>query len=260
MLDIGVNLTSGQFAKDVDQVIERACKAGVNALMVTGTDVQESQRSIAFAREYPGYCWATAGVHPHNASSWNSQTAEQISALATMPEVVAVGECGLDFDRNFSTPAEQERAFSAQLALAADLNKPLFLHCRSAHDRFIALLRPWLAKVPGAVVHCFTGSREELHECLDLGLYIGITGWVCDERRGLELRAMLPEIPTERLLLETDAPYLLPRDLETKPKSRRNEPCYLPHIVSQVAGWRQQDVEWLKQVTENNARQLFRLA
>lgn len=134
MLDIGVNLTSGQFAKDVDQVIERARKASVNALMVTGTDVQESQRSIEFAREYPGYCWATAGVHPHNASSWNSQTATQISALAAMPEVVAVGECGLDFDRNFSTPAEQERAFSAQLALAADLNKPLFLHCRSAHD------------------------------------------------------------------------------------------------------------------------------
>ena len=106
----------------------------------------------------------------------------------------------------------------------------------------------------------YIALREELHECLDLGLYIGITGWVCDERRGLELRAMLPEIPTERLLLETDAPYLLPRDLETKPKSRRNEPCYLPHIVSQVAGWRQQDVEWLKQVTENNARQLFRLA
>ncbi|KKI42446.1 DNase TatD [Obesumbacterium proteus] len=259
MLDIGVNLTSSQFAKDVPQVVERARMAGVSAMLVTGTDVHESKRAIAMAQEYPDYCWATAGVHPHNASSWDQQCAEAIAALAALPEVVAVGECGLDFDRNFSTPDEQERAFTAQLALASELNKPLFLHCRSAHEKFISLLRPWLAKIPGAVVHCFTGSREELHECLDLGLYIGITGWVCDERRGLELRAMLPEIPTERLLLETDAPYLLPRDLENKPKSRRNEPCFLPHIVSQVAGWRQQDVEWLKQVTENNARQLFRL-
>ncbi len=115
---------------------------------------------------------------------------------------------------------------------------PVFLHCRDAHDRFLTLLKPWLEKIPGAVLHCFTGSRSEVQECLDLGLFIGITGWVCDERRGLELRELLPAIPAERLLLETDAPYLLPRDLKPKPASRRNEPAYLPHILASVAAWR----------------------
>lgn len=117
-------------------------------------------------------------------------TAAAVYELAREPEVVAIGECGLDFNRNFSTPQEQEAAFSAQLALAAELSMPVFLHCRDAHDRFLALLTPWLDKLPGAVVHCFTGSREEMRECVELGLFIGITGWVCDERRGLELRAL----------------------------------------------------------------------
>ncbi len=260
MLDIGVNLTSRQFAKDANDVVARARQAGVSGMMITGTNLKESGAALALARQHPGYCWSTAGVHPHDASSWNEATAQSIAQLAAMPEIVAVGECGLDFDRNFSTPAEQERAFDAQLALAAEVNKPVFLHCREAHGRFVAMLKPWLTRIPGAVVHCFTGSSDELMECLALGLHIGITGWVCDERRGLALRALLPDIPDDRLLLETDAPYLLPRDLEHKPKSRRNEPCFLPHIVRQVAGWRRQDASWLAQVTEDNARRLFRLA
>lgn len=260
MLDIGVNLTSRQFAQDADEVVSRARQAGVCGMMITGTSLKESNAALTLALRHPGFCWSTAGVHPHDASSWNDATTQGIARLAARPEIVAVGECGLDFDRNFSTPAEQERAFEAQLVLAAEVNKPVFLHCREAHACFIAMLKPWLDRIPGAVVHCFTGSRDELRQCLDLGLYIGITGWVCDERRGLELRALLPDIPDDRLLLETDAPYLLPRDLEPKPRSRRNEPCFLPHIVRQVAGWRRQDASWLGRVTEDNARRLFRLA
>lgn len=119
---------------------------------------------------------------------------------AAQPEVVAIGECGLDFNRNFSTPEEQERAFVAQLRIAADLNMPVFMHCRDAHERFMTLLEPWLDKLPGAVLHCFTGTREEMQACVAHGIYIGITGWVCDERRGLELRELLPLIPAEKLL------------------------------------------------------------
>ncbi|VEA61467.1 Deoxyribonuclease TatD [Serratia plymuthica] len=259
MFDIGVNLTSSQFAKDRPAVVERARAAGVNGLLITGTDLQESQVASDLAQQHAGYCWSTAGVHPHHASSWSEDAAAGIRQLAIRPEVVAIGECGLDFNRNFSTPEQQEEAFSAQLALAAELGMPVFLHCRDAHARFVALLAPWLDKLPAAVVHCFTGTAQELDHCLSLGLSIGITGWVCDERRGLELRALLPRIPADRLLLETDAPYLLPRDLHPKPASRRNEPCFLPHIVRQVAAWRQEDPEWLGQKTVENARRLFRL-
>lgn len=258
MFDIGVNLTSSQFAKDHAEVVFRSQQAGVTGMLLIGTNLDESEQALAMAQKYPG-CWSTAGVHPHAARKWQESTGIAIRKLAGAPEVVAIGECGLDFNRNFSTPAEQERAFTAQLALAADLMMPVFLHCREAHERFIALLDPWLDRLPGIVLHCFTGSEAEARECLARGLFIGITGWVCDERRGLELRELLPLIPAQQLLLETDAPYLLPRDLKPKPASRRNEPCHLPHILNQVAHWRGEDPDWLAQVTGKNARRLFRL-
>ncbi|QDX31686.1 3'-5' ssDNA/RNA exonuclease TatD [Dickeya poaceiphila] len=258
MFDIGVNLTSPQFRSDNEQVVARARQAGVTGLLLTGTNVEESEQACLLAAQYPDYCWATAGVHPHDASGWNDDTAALIHQLAAREQVLAIGECGLDFNRNFSTPQEQELAFSAQLAIAAECAMPVFLHCRDAHGRFMTLLTPWLDKLPTAVLHCFTGSGEELDECLRAGLMIGITGWVCDERRGLALRALLPQIPDERLLLETDAPYLLPRDLHPKPASRRNEPCFLPHIVRQVALWRGQDAEWLGRIVDENARRIFR--
>ncbi|WKZ92147.1 3'-5' ssDNA/RNA exonuclease TatD [Chimaeribacter arupi] len=260
MFDIGVNLTSPQFAKDRPEVIRRARAAGLTGMLLTGTNAAESAEAARLAAEHLGFCWSTAGVHPHEASGWNAQVEQQIRQLAAQPGVAAIGECGLDFNRNFSDPASQERAFSAQLALAAELQRPVFLHCRDAHARFIALLAPWMPQLPGVVVHCFTGTQPELEACLALGASIGITGWVCDERRGLALRDLLPLIPADRLLLETDAPYLLPRDLPEKPASRRNEPCFLPHIVQQVAARRGDDPEWLGKKTDDNARRLFRLA
>lgn len=258
MFDIGVNLTSSQFAHDRDDVVTRARAKGVSGMLLTGTNLHESEQAQRLAQHY-GRCWSTAGVHPHDSSRWTEETAGAIHHLASLPEVVAVGECGLDFNRNFSTPQEQERAFSAQLAIAAELSMPVFLHCRDAHTRFLALLTPWLDKLPGAVLHCFTGTESELQDCLNHGLSIGITGWVCDERRGLALRKLLPQIPAERLLIETDAPYLLPRDLSPKPASRRNEPAWLGHILSQIAGWRGEEVQWLEQITDDNVRQLFHI-
>ncbi|MDR7345601.1 TatD DNase family protein [Pantoea alhagi] len=259
MFDIGVNLTSTQFAKDREQVVTRAREAGLTGMLITGTNALESQQAQSLAQRHPDFCWSTAGIHPHHASEWSADTAATLRRLAESPQVVAIGECGLDFNRNFSAHNQQEYAFDAQLALAADLQMPVFLHCRDAHERFMAVLRPWLPRLSGAVVHCFTGTADELAECLAAGLSIGITGWVCDERRGMQLRELLPQIPAERLLLETDAPYLLPRDMRPRPTSRRNEPCFLPHIVQQVALWRGEEAAWLAQQTDANSRRLFRL-
>lgn len=258
MFDIGVNLTSSQFAKDTDAVVARAREAGVSGMLITGTSLEESMAACRLAHRYPA-CWTTAGVHPHDASHWQASTAGQLAALAADPRVVAIGECGLDFNRNFSTPAEQERAFSGQLALAAELKMPVFMHCREAHGRFLALLDPWLDKLPAAILHCFTGTEAEARECLARGLFLGITGWVCDERRGLELRALLPVIPAHQLLLETDAPWLLPRDMQPKPKSRRNEPAFLGHILQQVAAWRGEDPRWLEQTLDANVQRIFKV-
>lgn len=256
MFDIGVNLSSTQFDHDRDDVVARAKAAGVTQMLLTGTNLRESERVVAMAQRYPG-CWATVGVHPHDASSWSNDVESRLRHLASAPDVVAIGECGLDFDRNYSTPEEQERAFSAQLKLASELQLPVFMHCREAHSRFIALLDPWIERLPGGVLHCFTGNKDEAKACLDRGLYLGITGWVCDERRGLALREILPHIPADRLLLETDAPWLLPRTLLPRPKTRRNEPAFLAHIYEQVAHWRGEKLSVMHEQLEVNARRLF---
>lgn len=259
MIDIGLNLTSRQFDADREAVLERALAAGVHQLILTGTDLAESAQAAELAARRPGRLFSTAGVHPHDARHWTAQSAACLRSLATQPQVVAIGECGLDFNRDFSPRPAQEAAFQAQLAIAADLNLPVFLHCRDAHERFVALLAPWLPQLRGAVLHCFTGSRTELEDCLALGLHIGITGWICDERRGQALRELVPLIPADRLMLETDAPYLLPRDLEPKPQSRRNEPCWLPHIAATVAGLRGEALPELILQTRATTQRFFAL-
>ena len=259
MIDIGLNLSNPQFDADRDAVVQRARQAGVEALILTGTDLSESQAAAQLASCWPGYAFSTAGVHPHDARHWDEHSADALRQLASLPQVVAIGECGLDFNRDFSPRPEQEAAFSAQLALAAELQLPVFMHCRDAHARFVALLEPWLPRLPAAVLHCFTGNGDELAECLALGLHIGITGWVCDERRGEELRTLVPRIPAGRLMIETDAPYLLPRDLSPKPKSRRNEPAFLAHIAATIADLRGEPVEQLLRHTRATSRAFFRL-
>lgn len=241
MIDIGVNLTNSRFDKDREAVIERAKEAGVKGLVLTGTSVEESRQAQVMARQWPQYCYSTAGVHPHDAKTVSDMALPVIRLLAAEPEVVAIGECGLDFNRDFSPRPQQEAVFEAQLALAAELNMPVFMHCRDAHERFLAILKPWRDRLPAAVLHCFTGSEAELKQCLALDLHIGITGWVCDERRGSELREIVRHIPDNRLMIETDCPYLLPRDHRPKPKSSRNEPKFLPHIASVIAHCRNQE-------------------
>jgi TatD DNase family protein len=255
VIDIGANLTHASFRDDVGDVVARARAAGVETIVVTGTTVDESRRAAALAEQHD--LWATAGVHPHHARECDSGTIDAIREAAKHPRIVAIGECGLDFNRNYSPHPDQEKWFVAQLALGIELQLPLFLHSRDAHPRFAEIIRSHRPKK--AVAHCFTGEKDELHAYLDLGLYIGITGWICDERRGQHLVKLVREIPPERLLLETDSPYLTPRDMQPQPKARRNEPAFLPHILRVVARALGRPADEIAAETSRNARRFFAL-
>ena len=241
LVDIGANLVSRQFISDREAVLDRARAAGVERMIVTGTRLDVSEDAVALAEASDGL-WATAGVHPHHASEWDSQVSVRIEELCARDAVVAVGECGLDFNRNYSPQVDQRRAFEAHLEIAARAGLPVFLHQRDAHAEFLATLRnAWGSLGGGAVVHCFTEGPEEANDYLELGCHLGVTGWVCDERRGGALRDAVREMPAERMLLETDAPYLLPRTIQPKPATRRNEPMHLPWVVREIAAIRGED-------------------
>jgi TatD DNase family protein len=257
-IDIGVNLTSSSFKKDIPQVIERAQIAGVEQLIVTGTNSLHSEQAIQLSEQYESVCYATAGLHPHHASDYSNDLDSELRDMLAHKNAVAVGECGLDFNRNFSTRQEQIRAFEAQLEIAIDLNKPVFLHQRDAHDDFVAIIKSCRRDLGQLVAHCFTGSIEEVNDFVLLDMYIGITGWICDERRGSSLQQAVKHIPLDRVMLETDAPYLLPRDLKEKPvEKNRNEPCYLPHIAQAVAKHMQIAEDKLIAAAYENSRNFF---
>jgi TatD DNase family protein len=244
-IDIGVNLTNRSLNRDLDGVISRAVAASVRQMVVTGTNIDESAEAIELCHQYPERLVCTAGIHPHHASEWTTDTARMIRAFCENSCVRAIGETGLDFNRNYSTAEDQINAFRQQLELAISLEKPVFTHQRDAHDTFIDILREYRSQLSRVVVHCFTDSRAALLDYLELDCHIGITGWVCDERRGLELQRLVDLIPANRLMVETDAPYLLPRDLPGKSKNRINEPANLPHIVDSIARHRDKAVEEL---------------
>lgn len=257
LIDIGINLAHDSFDSDRADVIRRAHAAGVTRMVITGSSIPSTRAAIDLVRADPRRFRCTAGVHPHHASDLDEQALAELALLATVREVAAVGECGLDYFRNFSPHAAQQHAFQQQLALAVRLRKPVFLHQRDAHADFIAVLSDYRSRLVGGVAHCFTGGADEARAYLDLGLYIGITGWICDERRGLHLRDVVRLIPDDRLLIETDAPYLLPRDLKPQPSSRRNEPMYLPHVLEAIAAARNQPPQELASITTRNALTLF---
>jgi TatD DNase family protein len=258
-IDIGANLTHDSFAADREAVIARAAEAGVSQILVTGADLASSQAAIHLAHAHPGQLFATAGVHPHHAEHFGAAQLPALRDLLQVPEVVAVGECGLDYHRNYASHGAQRRGFELQLRLAAECAKPVFLHQRDAHEDFVAMLTEYAPALSGAVAHCFTAAERELEAYLSLGLSIGITGWFCDERRGAHLAALVARIPAGRLMLETDAPYLLPRDLSPRPASRRNEPMHLPHIGAAVAAARGESAERCAAHCTAHAREFFRL-
>lgn len=255
MIDIGANLTDKSFSNDFNDVLSRARARDVEHIVVTGTDIQNSRRAIRICNEQSGYLSCTVGVHPHNASSTPGGWEESIRELADEPYVVALGETGLDYFRDFSPRPIQREVFIKQLDLATELKLPAFIHDRDSGEDLLSIVAEFTQLT--AVIHCFTGSAELLTKYLDLGLYIGITGWICDERRGNELKRAAHLIPDDRLLIETDAPYLTPRTIRPRPKSRRNEPANLRYVAQCVAEVRNQSVEHIGKITANNARRLF---
>ncbi|MGD9388488.1 MAG: TatD family hydrolase [Gammaproteobacteria bacterium] len=258
LVDIGVNLAHDSFDADREQVIARARDAGVARLIITGSSLESSRAALALAEAGEGL-FATAGVHPHQATELDEGDLPALRALLEHPRAVAAGECGLDFFRDFSPRNRQEEAFRLQLGLAMDTGLPAFLHQRDAHQRFLAILDECGARMPAGVAHCFTGGRDELRDYLDRGLYVGITGWICDERRGDALREAAAFLPLDRIMVETDAPYLLPRDLDPRPRTRRNEPMHLPHVLVALARLMDVAPERLAEASSRNAERLFGL-
>jgi TatD DNase family protein len=256
LIDIGVNFHSSQLHGVGDELVERAAAAGVTAMLATGTSLAASRSELAFARRH-ARVWSTAGVHPHDAKTWDDASAAAFEPLWADPRVVAVGECGLDYNRMFSPRQDQRRAFEAQVEAAVRHGKPLFLHCRDAFVDFVAMLREAARAGAHGVVHCFTDGVREAEAYLALGFDIGITGWVTDAVRGTALRGALRAIPLDRLHLETDAPYLRPKNAgKTRPY---NEPALLPFVARAVAELKDVPASTLAQHATRNSRRLFRL-
>lgn len=235
LIDIGVNLMHRSFNKDREKIIQNAKILGVSPIILTGTTEKSSLQTKNYVSKFNGELYSTAGVHPHNAKDCNENTIVNLHKIAKSPYVVAIGECGLDYNRDFSPRNTQRKWFEKQIQLANKFDMPLFLHDREAYDDFRAILEKYEGHIKNAVVHCFTGSKKELKAYLDLGCYIGITGWVCDERRGKNLAKIINIIPEDKLMVETDAPFLIPRDMKNTQKNNRNEPSYLPHIFEAIA-------------------------
>lgn len=258
LIDIGANLGHESFVHDLPQVLQRARDAGLVHQLVTGTTLAASQHALEICARYPKLS-CTAGIHPHEAAHADADVLAGIRALLSEPRVKAVGETGLDFNRDYSPRPVQEKVFNEHLAMATAIGKPVFLHQRDAHTRFLPILKDHRDKLSGGVVHCFTDTRDALFDYLDLDMYVGITGWICDERRGKHLQALVANIPADRLLLETDAPYLLPRSLRPKPKTRRNEPAWLTEVLATVAQCCGRPAADIAADTTANAVRLFNL-
>lgn len=274
MIDIGVNLLHAQFDHDRPAVLTRAFAAGLRHMIVTGTDLATSRAAADYVTSTaPDRLTSTAGIHPHHAHEAPPDWQEELRRLARMPGVVAIGETGLDFNRNFSPRADQERLFRAQLAVAGELDLPVFVHDREAGETVATCLAEVGFPAAGVVVHCFTGTASHLDRYLELGCHIGITGWVCDRRRGGPLRELVPNIPRERLMIETDAPFLKPHNAPDdfaraehsaaghRPRGhdRRNEPALLPWIARRLAELYGVAEEQIIESTTANARRFFRL-
>ena len=258
LVDIGANLTHDSFDDDFDEVLERAAGQGVAQMVVTGASTTGSTDAANLAREHE-HLFATAGIHPHHAEETTDQVLSHLRELSEQEKVVAIGETGLDFFRDFSPRHLQIKSFERHIELAIETGLPMFLHEREAYPTFAEVLQVYNDDIERQVVHCFTGEKEALYAYLDLDCYIGITGWICDERRGIHLLRLVKEIPEDRLLIETDAPYLMPRNIRPKPKTRRNEPQYLEVVAQKVAECRGMSFEQIAASTTENAQRFFNL-
>ena len=258
LIDIGINLTNKQFFHERDEIINRALDNGVEQMILTGTSVRGSKESAEIAEDYPEILFSTAGIHPHDARSFNDHSINELRKLLKLSHVVSVGECGLDFDRDFSPRPIQEKCYRAQLELAVETDKPLFLHERSAFKRFNEITDDYLSRLPKAVVHCFTGTLEEAKIYLNKGFYLGFTGAISDEKRFKHLEEVIKYIPLDRMMIETDAPFMLPKNMP-RIQNRRNEPSFLPYVAQTIAYLKKISISEVADETTEVARKFFRI-
>ncbi len=256
LADSCFNLTHESFEKDFDQVLNNARTNSVHYLFSPSSKESEIETLLKYS-ETINNLYVGIGIHPHNASELKPKTFDRLKEYSKHPSVRAIGEIGLDYYRNFQSPSAQKKCFEMHLELALELKLPVFLHHRDSFHDFYPILKNYIDKIPQSIVHCFTGTERELKSFLELDLCIGVTGWICDLKRGKELRELIKYIPDNRLLVETDAPYLIPKNLDPKPKSNRNEPMYLKNILVDIAELRMQDVDSLASITTKNFTRLF---
>ncbi len=255
--DCGVNLTEDELSNE--QMAIRSVESGVTHWLAIASNIDESSAldSNTFGDSLPVKVAHTCGVHPHYAQDTNAETWQILKKLVNGNRLSAIGECGLDFNRNFSSKEQQLYAFESQLALAAEAGLGVYLHERDAFDEQIQLLEKYAASLKFMITHCFTGTKEQLQTYLYMGRYIGITGWLCDPKRGATLREAVRILPLERLLLETDSPYLFPKT--KKPRRSKNEPCNIPFIAEELASVMNVPLDDIERYSECNARRtLFR--
>lgn len=257
-IDIGINLTNKQFKNEHEEIINRALDNGVEHMILTGTSVRTSKESAGIAEDYPEILFSTAGIHPHDAKSFNNESINELRKLLKQDHVVSVGECGLDFDRDFSPRLIQEKCYQAQFELAIEVNKPLFLHERSAFKRFNEITDEYLAKLPKAVVHCFTGTLNEAKTYLDKGFYLGFTGAISDQNRFKHLEEVIRYVPLDRMMIETDAPFMLPKNMP-RMQNRRNEPAFLSYVAQTIAHCKKISISEVADETTEVTRNFFRI-
>lgn len=258
LIDIGINLTNKQFYKEHEEIINRALENGVEQMILTGTSVRGSKESAEIAADYPEILFSTAGIHPHDAKSFNNESIKDLRKLLKQDQVISVGECGLDFDRDFSPRPIQEKCYRAQIELAIEVNKPLFLHERSAFKKFNEIINEYLSKLPKAVVHCFTGTLNEAKIYLDKGFYLGFTGAISDQNRFKHLEEVIKYVPLDRMMIETDAPFMLPKNMP-RMQNRRNEPSFLSYVAQTIASLKKISVSEVADETTEVARNFFRI-
>ncbi|WP_301927339.1 TatD family hydrolase [Ferruginibacter sp.] len=248
---------------DAAAVVQRAIGANVQPMILTGTSTANSRQGAALAQQYPGVLFATAGIHPHDARHFNEESINELRLLLLQPTVVSVGECGLDFDRDFSPRSLQEECYEAQLQLAVEIKKPLFLHERAAFARFNSITDNFSTGLPNAVVHCFTGTLQEAKTYLDKGYYLGFTGAVSDVKRFAHLKEVIAYMPMERMMIETDAPYMMPKNVDRQVllphHERRNEPAFLPYVAATIAHIKNIALADVAIQTTLNAKKFFAL-
>ena len=259
LIDIGANLLDKKLYQNIDSIIQKSRSNNVEKIIITSSHINDTKEAIKLIHKEPNIFYTTVGFHPHNAKEYSQELFSEIKSLLQYKEVKSIGETGLDFYRNFSSPKDQQISFEAHLELSIEKNIPLFLHERDAHERFTEITSSYIEDLPKSVVHCFTGNKKSLQKYIDMGFYIGITGWLCDERRGKHLEELIPLIPLDKLMIETDAPYLLPRDMGLD-NSTRNEPKYLKHIAKKVSGLRKESEELILSAIYMNSIDFFNIS